>query len=325
MIEHPLLPGIDLSTITIPKPYQSWLYSWVKEQETQIETGDICASMCLQGYLIDSLLNKKSGYNWLELMNNFLMDQDGTPIAYSKKFGERLYKFNMWNQKPVHAIHTRWWIEKNEGKKYQLPKGMVDYLFQKDGWFYNPQVSQTNEKTRMKSELLYSLLMGTELLMDSGEIDKYSKRILAKLSRFPPTIFISAECFRIKILELLNSNNLIPDDSKNVLSFCKLKKGFCDFSLELKKDDYMGTQKRSQWDVSVPSAISTVQALFIAKKFDENTYKAVLENATDFAKHLTSNPFDIPAFKIRDIKINFGLDITPFELIAASKLLSLIK
>lgn len=324
MIEHPLLPALDLGTISLPKLYQSWLFSWIKEQETKIEQRDICASMCLQGYLIDSLLPKKSGYNWFELMNNFLVDQDGIPIAYSKKYGERLYKFNMWNQKTVHAIHTRWWIEKNEGHKYKLPKDIADNFFQKDGWFYNPHVSPTNEKTRMKSELLYSLLMGTELLIDSGVIDKYSKRILAKLSRFPSTIFISAECFRIKILELLNANQLIPDDSRNVLSFCKLEKGFCDFSLELKKDDYMGTQKRSQWDVSVPSAISTVQALFVAKKFDKKTYKTVLENAKDFARHLKHNPYDIPAFKIREIKINFGLDITPLELIAASKLISLI-
>ena len=206
-----------------------------------------------------------------------------------------------------------------------LPKDMADNFFQKDGWFYNPNVSPTNERTRMKSELLYSLLMGTELLIDSGEIDKYSKKILAKLSRFPPTIFISAECFRFKILDLLDSTQFIPNDSKNVLSFCKTKKGFCDFSLELKQDDYMGTKKRSQWDISVPSAISTVQALYIAKKFDKDTYEAVLANAIDFARHLTHNPYDIPAFKIREIKINFGLDITPFELIAASKLISLIK
>ena len=68
-------------------------------------------------------------------------------------------------QSEVHAIHARWWVERacNAESNLDFPD-LIEGLNQPSSWIYNPQVSPTGMRTRMKSEYFMSLAMGMEVL-----------------------------------------------------------------------------------------------------------------------------------------------------------------
>lgn len=329
MNEHIFLPGVRINALALLPEYREWLSSWLRRVEREIEQGDIAASMCLQGAMSEIALYGSPQTDWIGNMDAYLLDQEGKPIAYSEKYGQRLYGYeDQWLQSEVHAIHVRWWVQQTYNSPF--PQIEVDYgalieqLIQPGGWIYNPSVSETNIKTRMKSEYLMSLAMGIEILKSYSLLDDNYKILFeSAASSVQRTSFLSAEYFRLKALDILGSMELAPVDLTNVLIACEAGKGFCDFSVKDKVDDYMGTAKRTARDIAVHSPLSNLHAFYIASLVNEGTKERVLAKLVDFGRYLEKEPFGIPAFKIRDLNIPFGSDITPLEIIAATAIISL--
>ncbi|SRR5579875_2297120 len=328
MNAHIFLPGVRINALELLPEYQDWLSSWLQGVERDIEQGDIAASMCLQGAMSEMALYGSPQIDWIGNMDAYLLDADGKPIAYSEKYGQRLYKFSHWLQSEVHAIHARWWIQQTYTSPF--PQKRLDYgaileqLIQPGGWIYNPSVSKTNIATRMKSEYLMSLAMGTEILDNYSLLDvNYKILFESAVSSAQRTQFLSAEYFRLKTLAILGSTNLAPADLTSILLSCEAGEGYCDFSVKDKVDDYMGTAKRVARDIAVHSPLSSLHALYIASSINEEAQKRVLAKLIKFGHYLEKNPFGIPAFKIRDLDTPFGSDVTPLEILAATAIISL--
>jgi hypothetical protein len=198
---------------------------------------------------------------------------------------------------------------------------LIEDNIQPNGWIYNPKVSPTNIATRMKSEYLMSMAMGVEILQFHGMLSKYKTRFEATLAILPATPYLSAEYFRLAALSTIGAVAQAPCELDGVLTSCKVGEGFCDFSVGDKRDDYMGTLKRTARDFAVHSPISTLHAWKIASFCDGEARDAALATVKQFAIHLKQHPMEIPAFKIRDlIDIPFGTDVSPMEILAASAL-----
>lgn len=298
--------------------HEAWLTSWLEELETNIEAGDIAASLCLQGAISEIALHGSLNTDWLGVMDEFLM-RDGKPIAYSEQYGKRLYQFAQWIQTEVHAIHARRWIERASEHAESLDyPALIEELIQPSGWIYNPAVSPTGLRTRMKSEYLMSLAMGVEILSPSPILDRNREQFEATLSAEPVTGYLSAEYFRQHALAILNATNLAPATIEAVISSCEVGEGYCDFDVKAKIDDYMGTAKRVGRDIPVHSALSSLHALSLSSLCDEATQERVRARLGSFAEHLRANPLDIQPFKMRDIDIPFGTGLSPLEIVAAS-------
>ena len=329
MNEHIFLPGVRINALVLLPEYRDWLTSWLQSVEQDIEQGDIAASMCLQGAMSEMALYGSPQTDWIGNMDTYLLDQGQKPIAYSEKYGQRLYKFSHWLQSEVHAVHARWWIQQSYSSPF--PQTKIDYstllkgLIQPGGWIYNPSVSQTGIRTRMKSEYLMSLAMGVEILNTYDLLDEYKLLFESAASSVQHTSYLSAEYFRLKALDILGSMELLPADLTSVLIACEAGKGFCDFSVKDKVDDYMGTAKRTARDLAVHSPLSSLHALYIASLVNEETKQGVLTKLIDFGRYLEKEPFGIPAFKIRDLDTPFGSDVTPLEVLAATAIITLSK
>jgi hypothetical protein len=173
----------------------------------------------------------------------------------------------------------------------------------------------------MKSELLMSMAMGIEILTAAKSIDQYKERFESAISSLPLTGFLGAEYFRILALEQLKSLNLLPLGLQGMVQSCQAGKGFCDFSINDKIDDYMGTAKRTDRDKAIHSPLFTLYADYISNYLDGDSSKWVKRIAVSFGEHLRKNPFDIPSFTMRDIEVPFGTGITPIELLCAAQLM----
>lgn len=316
--------GIDLSQLMIASQYSTWLNTWLQGVVNDVEKGEIASSICLQGILTEFLTQGTLQIDWMGILEEYLQSEDGHPMAYSKQFGKRLYKYdNQWLQSPIHAIHTRWWIEKSVNKDvdHEFFSDLIESHIQRSGWIYNISVSPTNFRTRMKSEYMMSMAMGIEILKKAHQLSKYKDRFSANLSDHPLTDYVSSEFFRCISLELLEYPELIPVGLDKVLHACQAGEGYCDFSISSKIDDYMGVAKRTSRDQAKHSPVSSIHAQYLSQKagISEEVYQKLL----GFKTYLQQYPFDIPAFNMRDITEPFGTDITPLELIAASYILTL--
>lgn len=322
MYNHILLSVKDLEHLQVIPEHREWLTKWLLKIDQDINDGNISSSACLQGFLSEIVLYGKTSIDWLGGMEDYLTDENGYPLAYSEKFGKRLYNFDsQWKQSPIHAIHSRWFIENQCTGSLKAHYGeMVEQYIQTNGWIYNPSVSPTGIKTRMKSELTMSLAMGVEIMQNSNLISNDRRDFLcATLSSLPITGYIGAEYFRIKALRLLKASNLIPVGLEGLVKSCEAGKGYCDFSVNSKTDDYMGTVKRTERDKAIHSPLFSVFAGYIATvSGDEKFKKLVYSKLSSFGKHLEKEPYDIPSFRMRDIDIPFGTDLTPLEVICAT-------
>ena len=173
----------------------------------------------------------------------------------------------------------------------------------------------------MKSELLMSMAMGIEILDDNNLLTGHKKQFQATISSFPLTHCLSAEYFRLRALKKLDSIELSPVGYSNMLKMCEAGEGYCDFSLETKVDDYMGTAKRTSRDKLVHSPLASLFAIHIASACEKSVNEYVMSRVNRFREYLKKNPFDIPSFIMRDINIPFGADLTPLEIIAASAII----
>ncbi len=328
MINHILLPGIDFSELQLIPPHKEWLTEWLQDNESDVENGRVSSSLCLQSVLSEILLYGKCKTDWQGIIQAYLKTNSGKPLAYSNEFGKRLHKFNQWEQSPVHAIHSHWWIEKFNGAKQKDLKAygdMIQELIQPSGWIYNPKVSPTNTRTRMRSELMMSIAMGLEILSFAGSLSDRRKIFESVLSSMPMTGYLSAEYFRLRSLKFLDSIKLAPHSLADVMTTCEAGEGYCDFSVESKVDDYMGTAKRVTRDKAIQSPISSLHANYVAVFCGEKVQNSVQSRLHNFGQHLLSEPFDIPAFRMRDIDVPFGTDLSPCEIIGASHIVSIGK
>jgi hypothetical protein len=318
MTTHLFLPNLTLTGLTLLPEHRAWLTAWLQELETSCEAGDIAASLCLQGAISELALHGALQTDWLGVMDEYLL-RDGKPIAYSEQYGKRLYQFTHWIQTEVHAIHARQWIEKAAGQTASLDYPvLIEELIQPSGWIYNPAISPTGLRTRMKSEYLMSLAMGVEILSPSPILDRNRAHFEAVLSDTPITGYLSAEYFRQYALEVLGATQLAPAAINAVINSCEVGEGYCDFDVKAKVDDYMGTAKRVSRDIPVHSAISGLYALSLSSLCDEAEQERVSARLDSFGRHLIADPMDIQPFKMREIDIPFGTGLSPLETVAAS-------
>ena len=326
MIEHLFLPNIDISTLELIPEHRKWLEEWLQQTEQDIEGGIVSSSLCLNGIVSEILLHGEIRTDWNGVIRTYLKGSSEEPLAYSEDYGKLLNKYNQWRQTPIHAIHTHWWISKlcrASQEQISMYTGLVREFIQPNGWVYNPSVSVTGINTRMKSELMMSLCMGIEVLL-GGELMQSNKQLFETvLSSTSMTGYLSAEYFRLTALEYLQSSELAPINLGEIFAACRAGQGYCDFSAEAKVDDYMGTAKRTSRDITVHSAIASIQAGYIGNFLGGEVMKTVNDKLQDFGKYLVLHPLDIQAFRMRDIDVPFGVDITPLEIIAASYIISM--
>lgn len=318
MSNHIFLPTLDIYQVTLLPEHRVWLEDWLQSIEPEIERGDVAASMCLQGVLGELLLHNRVLTDWAGIMEEYLT-RDDKPLAYSEQYGKRLYAFNFWIQNEVHAIHARWWIEQACNKKSNLDfEALIEDLIQPSGWIYNPLISPTGIRTRMKSEYLMSFAMGLEILKAYNSLEDRRTSVEGLLSSEPLTGYLSAEYFRLFALRLLGVSELAPTALSSVLIDCEVGQGYCDFDVKAKIDDYMGTVKRTGRDIPVHSALSALHALSLAPSCSQEVQQRVGARMQQFSDHLKSEPLDIQPFRMREIDIPFGTGLSPLEIIAAS-------
>jgi len=325
LINHLLLPEIDFSQLQLKPYYEQWLSDWLNKIESDLESGVVSTSLCLQGMLAEILLYRKYKTDWAGILQSYLVGESNEPLAYSEEYGKKLYKFNHWKQTAIHAIHMHWWAKRNLGasdRDLATYGNIVRKFIQPSGWIYNPQVSSTGVRTRIRSELMMSVAMGIEILSCEDSLRDYKVLFEGLLTSVPITGYLSAEYFRMRALGYLNSDHLAPVGIPEVIDMCQAGGGYCDFSLQSKVDDYMGTAKRVGRDQALHSAILSLYAGYLAMKSSGEVHKNVINRLREFANHLRSQPFDIQAFRMRDIEVPFGIDLSPLEIMAASYLVS---
>lgn len=322
MTSHLLLPGIDLELVDPREEYRSWLIQWMETVTEELNQDSASSSMCLQGAIAELVLFKRLKTDWRGILDDLLTDEQGNPLAYSEVFGRKLYGFRgQWRQTPVHAVHAHFWVKRLASSTPQpIDKWgkLIQGFIQPSGWIYNLEVSPTNLVTRMKSEYFMSMAMGIELLRAAGLLDTHSKQFKATLTHAARTDYLSAEHFRLSCLEQLDAQHLRPQQLEDVLRVCEAGEGYCDFSVESKVDDYMGTAKRTSRDVAVHSPIAGLHAHHVAQYCDNDVQAATTARLKNFYQHLAQEPFDIKAFTIRDLLVPFGTALSPVEVIAAS-------
>lgn len=326
MNSHILLPEADLSRLQMMPCHEEWLTDWFKKTEADLENGIVSTSLCLQGMLTETVLYGRCKRDWVEMLQSYLVDEAGEPLAYSEEYGKKLFGFNQWKQTTVHAVHTHWWIRRRLGandRELVHYGDLVSRFIQPSGWIYNPQVSNTGVRTRMRSELMMSVAMGVEILSCHGSLECYGTLCEGLLASEPITYYLSAEYFRMRALGYLDAERLAPVEIPATICMCEAGEGYCDFSLQGKVDDYMGSAKRAGRDKASHSAILSLYARYLAEKCGQDVRLAVVDRLGRLASHLKSTPLDIQAFRMRDIEVPFGTDISPLEVMAASFLVSI--
>jgi len=322
MTEHVFLPDLDLCTIELCQAHREWLEHWLKEIERDIEDGDVASSLCLQSVMVEMILYNELRYDWRAIFEHYLTDEAGNPLAYSERYSKRLYEFdNQWRQTPVHAVHTRFWVDRVCNSSTPVKSHYVQLIegwIQPNGWIYNHDVSCTRLRSRMKSEYLMSFAMGLEIMAAANTLALREQRFTATASSERPTPYLSAEYFRLRALELLRKPHLAPKALKAIIKTCEAGEGYCDFAVSSKVDDYMGSAKRTERDKAVHSPLAALHAGYLARHCNAATQQAVRERIARLRQHLLEEPLDIPAFRIRDIVFPFGTDVSPLEVIAAA-------
>lgn len=317
MTTHLFLPSLSINRLELLPEHGAWLAEWLQSLEADIEAAEVAVSQCLQGVISELALHKQVKTDWLGIMDEYLM-RDGRPVAYSEQYGKRLYGFAPWIQTEVHAIHARWWIEQTLGLPPSLEyQTLVEELIQPSGWIYNPTVSPTGLRTRMKSEYLMHLAMGIEILAAFGALAARKGTFEGALSPLAVTGYLGAEHFRLHALRTLNSAQLSPTGLDAVLTSCEVGEGYCDFDVKAKVDDYMGTAKRVAKDIPVHSALSGLHALSVSLACSDVVKNHVKARMQSFGAHLKAHPLDIQPFRMRDIDIPFGTGLSPLEVVAA--------
>jgi hypothetical protein len=331
MTHHILIQDIFLQPGFIQPCHEPYLKQWREEAIQRADVGDVAASVCLQGTLIDLVLFGKPSHDWLGIMDEYLSDED-VPLAYSEVFGKRLHKFDgQYKQSTIHAIHTHWWIEclNTKDVDHQRFAKLVLSKKQDDGLIYDRDVSETILRHRMKAELTYSMAMAVEMFRAANILTKplaleLATNIVAP-KKCPPSGYMSMEYFRLKALKCLEHEAQFPIGIDEHIESCTygLPVGWCDFAMKSKVDAYMGTAKRTGRDKPIHTPLIACHVASLLEQVTDKNKRAAFENRLhEYACFLKKNPFDIPSFQMRDVPIPFGADKTPIEIICASYLIA---
>ena len=291
MIEHICIPNIKYQKQHVLEIYQCWLENWLYNLEKNIEKGDICISECFQGVLSEIILYGNLKTDWKGIIEEYLTDKDENPIAYSEEYGKRLFKFEeQWKQTSVFAVYNHWWIMNASGntKDNEKYSYIMENFIQNNGWIYNPMISNTQIRTRMKTELLMSMSMGLEVLNKKLVNEKYQDIFTATVSSLPITGYIGAEYFRLKSLDTLNKICLAPDTRlyDELIRKCSNEIGYNDFNVDDKIDDYMGTKKRTNRDKAICSPLINMLAMKVAEYCGSKISNEVVSNIVNVSKSL---------------------------------------
>lgn len=332
MIVHLMLPGVILKSGFSHPVFQRYLADWREAAIVAAEDGVSAASVCHQAVLIDLILEGQVSYDWLSVMQD-LLTHEGCPIAYSDGYGKRLHKFTeQYLQSTIHSIHTRWWIEKlckSTELDHNLFAEQVLNKRQFDGLIYDADISKTTLRHRMKSELTMSAAMGAEILFEAGQLtDTLRDELSTSLCdprKVPPLGYMITEQFRFCALRILDREEQFPAGITEHIEACEkgLEYGWSDFSLDSKIDAYMGTAKRTARDKVIPSPLVACHVAILASTVEnQGKQSAILDRLVAYARNLSKNPLNIPAFQMRDVPIPFGSGLTPIEAVCASWLIS---
>lgn len=310
--DHVLLPHLSALS-EVDEPYRGWLRKYSDQTIELAERGIAHSAGVVAGYIAGSLSGAPKG-DWLAVMRD-LLELDGMPLAYSKEYGQQLCSFdNQWQQTDVHSVYARYWLERSIGEDApERYSEIVRQFVQKTGWIFNPLVSETRTEKRMRSELLMQMAMAIEIAMAAGDAKEHYSASLAAIAGMGNTRYVSAEYFRLVSLLQLEHLEQMVAGADEVLTECHVAPGFSDFNVSAKRDDYMGTLKRSERDIAPFSPLCTVYALELAGFIRD---KRVEEWKTDISKYLVSTPLEISPFRMRDLLPAFGDGCTTYEAIA---------
>lgn len=325
MIEHILLPGVIGPPSELRSEHRQWLAEWLRDEERDRERGIVTSSRCVAGVMAETWLHGETRTDWLGVLRTFLTD-GARPLAYSAEFGKTLHDFNMWKQSPVHAVYSRWWIESILDSGYPIAGEILSQLKQPTGLVYDPVVSDTQPKSRMRSELLMSLGMAGQIHSALGNGEALNSLVRAAVSAVEPTRYLSAEYFRFRTLRFAGKQNLMVGDPLAVAEHCLVPNGpgFADYNVNDKTDAVMGTRSRTYRDCSVFSPLSTLHAWYLSKELPRSSSSSVLSGLKRAKSALDGNPMGIPHLKMRDlVDIPFGEGATVFEVLAAAHVLEL--
>lgn len=321
-MDYIFLPEFQEQNLVICDEYKDWINCWLYELNENIEKEIISSSECVQGLICERLTGVES-IDWLNVEKSLLRDENGRPLAYSEKYGRQLYKFDsQWKQTPVHAIYNSFWINRFYGKDISEYRGWILSLIQKDGWIYNPEVSNTQIRTRMKSELMMSLAMGTSILVTEDIGEDLKNKFEATLSEVLLTGYVSAEFFRKIALENIQRTYQRPEGIRDMLHKCEVGHAYNDFCMDEKTDDYMGTRKRTQHDTAIHTPLITCMAVELSASYDQESIEMIDHKMKLYADDLKKEPLNIPSFRMRDMESPFGTGITPLEVIAATLIIN---
>ena len=315
-----LLPHFDFHRTKVScNTIQTYLSEQTNLLLQMINDGIASASIFMNAQLCMSLLSIDSK-NLLNKMNESLV-VDEKCHAYSYEFASQLYKFEgQSKQNDVYTEYYHWIISVINGNDLTNQKinNIKEYV-ENSGYIYNKNNSDTQEKYRMKSELLSQTLMALEIFQNKAPTPKNTFRILEKKHITP---YISAEYMRSRIAGLINRPT--PHDKNDVLHLlenCKSEYGLCDFDSKNKKDDFMGSKKRSERDQTIFSPLATLHGIYLCETVGLTELKKDLIDETK--KFFDIYSIDIPYYVMRDIPINFGPGNTILESIAMQVILSL--
>lgn len=322
MRKYLIFPGRLDGDLNLLPEWRNWIENWLYDLNERVERGCISSTECVQGALCEIALHGGTASDWLSVERKLLRDEECRPMAYSHNYGRRLSHFEgQWRQMTVYAIYNSFWLSELQGEKNIAKYQRLIYnLIQPDGFIYNPSVSDTQRRNRMKSELLMSLAMGTELLSLEKMKRGMRERFEAVLACMPMTNSISAEYFRYQALQNIGCLRQYPEGLGKLLRKCEAFEGYHDFCVLDKTDDYMGTKKRTQHDVSIHSPLIAAMAQELSCLGEECLRQGVRERLHRYALNLERNPLEIPAFQMREIPVPFGQGVTPFEILAAAAL-----
>ncbi len=320
IIPCPLQPGTE---IECPEEAKEYLAEYLESVSSSIEEECLSASMLMSATYADFILNSKITENWLDIFESQLLDGDSTPVEYTECFGKQLYKFNCWKQTTVHSNYVWWWLSSTLGN--DITEKVLDNLTtfkQGSGWFFNKEVSCTNPRTRMKTELLMNLSLTAEIAKASDTQRTLIANLESTASSVPNLGFLGAEYYRAKCLSMENEQ-FQANDLEALFDACSTPIGFSDFNVTSKKDDYMGTAKRVGRDAAIMSPIINLYAHELSPLVNDETKTKILVGVKSAMRFLEDNPLNLPGYTIRDTGFLFGSGVTPNEVISSIFLLNL--
>ena len=332
-MKHLLMPGVDLASMKLHPTHRAFLTSWHESVTTNAHDGDVAASTCLQASMMEIAIHGHLVHDWIGVMDAYLLDAEA-PLAYSRKFSERLFNFgSQFLQSTVASIHARWWIEcaangSSSVDHQRFANLILAKLDKETGLILDLDFSPTILRHRMKTELTLSLALGAEILSAASALPRQIAELLATSivdpRKCPPTQYMSTECFRLAALEALGFAHLFPVGIERAIEACTtdLAVGFCDFPMNSKVDAYMGTAKRTARDKPIHSPLTAHHVAALAPRIqDVPARMQIEERLREYVAYLRRNPEDVPAFQMRDVPLRFGDGMTPIEAVCTSSLI----